>query len=143
MYRTPDLGAHLVVARADAGGWSCRRMFDQRLQHGEERMGNEHFWILVKPRDGWVVGSCQRSALLFGCRSEIRYEPCRSGGVRGIPRYGQLSAAQRSNVLAVTFAARQCDDSDLTAHRAVGRVCERPRIRPVAHKDGIAALEQR
>jgi len=54
---------------------------------------------------------------------------------------GKLLAAEGGRMSIVRSPSWQGSDADLAADRAVGRICERPGVGPIAHEHGIARLE--
>src|SRR4051794_7786763 len=140
MHCAPDLRAHLVVARTDIARWSGHRMLDERTQCCEEGIGGEQLRICVELCDGRVVAAGKCAPLLFSRRREVYDKTRRVSRARRVPRYRQLRAAQRSDMLASRSAGGPTENSEPPLDGALTRVPPCPSIRAVAHRDGIVTL---
>src|SRR6267378_3608556 len=128
----PELAGHLIVFASRHARGPRHGVGESAEQLSDEGILRQDVLVLVERGDGRVEADLDGRALLLLGAGQVLGQVDRRLGVLRVLVHRPVPAAQRAGVLAVRSALR----------RAVRRLGERPRVRPVAHEHRVAGLER-
>src|SRR6267378_1812494 len=137
----PELAGHLVVFASRHARGPRHGVGESAEQLSDEGILRQDVLVLVERGDGRVEADLDGCALLLLGAGQVLGQVDRRLGVLRVLVHRPVPAAQRAGVLAVRSALRQGAHAHLPLRRAVRRLGERPRVRPVAHEHRVAGLE--